>query len=325
MPQVEVYAPLIDRAIVVTGPTAAGKSRVAIELAARLDGELISLDSIAVYQGMDIGTAKPSPDDRRRVPHHLLDVVPPTDEYSVARYVRAAREVVDAIESRGRRPIFVGGTPLFLKAVLRGFDPGPPADWKFREAVEDDIERHGLPALRARLQQVDPLAAHRIGPSDKRRMIRALEVARYCGQPMSHRQIQFDLTRSPSECLAFSIGQPRDVLHQRINQRVDRMFATGLVDEVRGLLARYHELSRTARQAVGYREVIAWLDDGGDLEPIRQAVAAHTRQLARRQETWFRSLGELRPVTARPGQPASELVDQIATQIDCFAHQRRAD
>jgi tRNA dimethylallyltransferase len=194
---------------------------------------------------------------------------------------------------------------MFLKGILRGFDPGPPADWEFRQAVEADIEQYGIEALRDRLRQVDPLAAHRIGPNDARRMIRALEVARYTGEPISHRQVQFEHGRRAENCLVFSLAWPRGELHDRINRRVQQMFAAGLVDEIRGLLDKYGDLSRTASQAVGYREVIDWIRNGGDLEQTVEAVSAHTRQLARRQETWLRSFSEIRFIDVEePMNPA---------------------
>ena len=309
------FAPLVADVIVITGATAAGKSAVALKLAERLDAEILSLDSIAVYRGMDIGTAKPSPADRARVPHHLLDVVAPDQDFSVACYLKAAHEAIAQIRARGRKAIFVGGTPMFLKGVLRGFDPGPPADWEFREAVEQDVSQHGLEALYDRLRQVDPLAAHRIAPTDMRRMIRALEVARHTGVPLSHRQTQFDHGRSASQCHVFAIHWPREQLHQRINLRVRRMFDIGLVDEVRGLLSTFGSLSRTAAQAVGYREVIDWLQHGGPLDPTIEEVAAHTRQLARRQETWFRSFSEVRQLDADTSQSTDDLAETILRAI----------
>lgn len=311
----EVFAPLVDQAIVITGATASGKSAVAVNLAEQIGGEILSLDSIAVYRGMDIGTAKPTPEDRRRVPHHLIDLVDPSEEFSVARYLRAAHQVVEEINARGTTAIFVGGTPMFLKAILRGFDPGPPADWQFREAVEQDVAKHGIEALYERLRQVDPLAAHKIAPTDKRRMIRALEVARHTGVPLSHRQTQFVHDRPADQCRVFAIKWPREQLHQRINQRVQEMFEQGLVDEVRGLLAKHGTLSRTACQAVGYREVLDWLSEGGDEEELIESVAAHTRQLARRQETWFRSFSEVRSLEADTSMVPDLLVDRIADAI----------
>lgn len=308
------FPPLVDDAIVLTGPTASGKSSVAVCLAERFNAEILSLDSIAVYRGMDIGTAKPTSEDCDRIAHHLIDVVDPDQDFSVACYLRSAHLKVKELKSRGKTAIFVGGTPMFLKGVLRGFDTGPPADWEFRKAVEADVEKYGADALRERLQQVDPLAAHRIGANDVRRMIRALEVARHTGHPISHRQQQFDCGRDASSCCVFALQWPRQELHQRINERVDQMFTAGLVDEIRGLLDGYQSLSRTAAQAVGYREVIEWIESGGNLDQTIEEVAAHTRQLARRQETWLRSFTEIRYLEAgEPFDPESmaDTIEQL--------------
>jgi len=284
------FDPIAGNAVVLTGPTASGKSGVSIDLAERIGGEIISVDSIAVYCGMDIGTAKPSPADRQRVPHHLIDVASPANDYSVANYLLAAWHAMTEIRSRGRIPLFVGGTPMYLKGLLYGFDPGPPADWQFRRAVEADLAEHGPEMLHKRLWQVDPLSAHRLSPTDVRRVTRALEVAYLTGRPLSHRQTQFDQTPSSLDGRLFVIHWPRAELHKRIEQRVGEMFRSGLVDEVRGLIDQHGKLSRTAEIAVGYREVIALLDGKVDEKTVIEGVVAHTRQLARRQETWLRSL-----------------------------------
>ncbi|TWU60416.1 IPP transferase [Rubripirellula tenax] len=314
------FESLAAQAIVLAGPTASGKSALGIELARLVNGEILSLDSIAVYRGMDIGTAKPTAAEQSAVPHHLIDLVEPTEEFSVVRYLRAAHAAVADVRSRGRTPIFVGGTPMFLKGVLRGFDPGPPADWEFREAVEADLQAHGVDALRDRLQQVDPLAAHRIGKNDARRMIRALEVARSTGQPISHRQIQFDRPIAASKCRVVALGWPRKMLHERIAARVEAMFCGGLVAEVQGLLDRHDELSRTAAQAVGYREVIDHLKRGTRIEETITYVATHTRQLAKRQESWYRSFSEIRRIEVDESFDvvgvANRIVDQFAEQSD---------
>lgn len=310
------YPPLVNDAIVLTGPTASGKSSVALSLAKRIDGEILSLDSIAVYRGMDIGSAKPTTADQAQVPHHLIDLVDPHEEFSVACYLQAAHNAVVDIRSRGRMPIFVGGTPMFLKGVLRGFDPGPPADWEFRSAVEKDLEQHGIEALRERLRQVDPLAAHRIGPNDARRMIRALEVAHHTGTPISHRQVQFDRQRDANQCNVFSLQWDRSELHDRINRRVEAMFGDGLLDELRSLLEQYGELSRTASQAVGYREVITWIQSGNDdLASLIEEVSAHTRQLARRQETWLRSFSERRVMEMKHPPDADMIAKRIESEL----------
>ncbi len=292
MPESFVFPPLIDDCWVITGPTASGKSALAIELASRLDGEIVSMDSMAVYRGMDVGTAKPSPEQRRQVPHHLLDIVDPDEPFSVANFLRHAHQAVAEIRSRGRTPLLVGGTPMYLKGVLRGFDPGPPADWEFRKQVDEDIEKFGLERLRERLMQVDPLSAHRLHPNDRRRMTRALEVAKLTGVPLSHRQLQFEQRRAPEQCKVFACMWPRPLLHARINERVERMFADGLVAETQQLVERFGTLSHTAAQAVGYAEVLTHLAGQRTLEQTIEAVQTHTRQLARRQETFLRSFGE---------------------------------
>ena len=279
-----------------TGPTAAGKTKVGLELAERLGAEIVSLDSMTLYAGMDIGTAKPSAEDRARIPHHLLDIVPPTDDFSLAEYLDAAHEKIGEIKGRGNEVLFVGGTALYLKSLLRGVYQGPPPDWEFREAIERELEIVGLPELHKRLQVIDPLLAAKLHPNDKRRIIRALEVFRVTGEPLSHRQTHFDEGRPANQCKVFVLAWPREELHQRIDARADAMFAAGLVEEVCGLLATYGNLSRTACQAVGYGEVIQHLTQpakpANSLSACMELVKARTRQFARRQETWFRGLPE---------------------------------
>ena len=277
-----------------TGPTAAGKSAVGLQLAERLNGEIISLDSMALYRGMDIGTAKPSAAERATTTHHLIDVIEPSQAYSLADYVDAAAATVDEILARGRRPIFVGGTPLYLKALLRGMFAGPAADWAFRDALAAEATAHGESWLHERLTAVDPLAASRLHPQDAKRLIRALEVYEKTGQPISALQQQFDQALPREQARVFVLDWPREELYRRINARVDRMFADGLVDEVQGLLASGIEFSHTAAQALGYREVLAYLAGECTLEFAQERVQARTRAFARRQLTWFRSLSECR-------------------------------
>lgn len=259
MPLDPVPAPPAHDCWYLTGPTAAGKTQVGLELAERLGAEIISLDSMAVYQGMDIGTAKPTAADRARVPHHLLDLVPPTEDFSLSEYVDAAHAAIREIQQRGRPVLFVGGTPLYLKALLRGVYQGPPPDWTFRAQIEQELRTLPITALHERLQVIDPLLAARLHPHDKRRIIRGLEVFKLTGQRLSHWQTQFDEGRPAHEMKVFVLDWPRAVLHQRIEARVRQMFTAGLVEEVRGLIARYGRLSRTAMQAVGYREVLHFL------------------------------------------------------------------
>ena len=283
-----------DNCWFLSGATATGKTGVALELARRLDAEIASLDSMTIYRGMDIGTAKPAPAERAVVPHHLLDIVDPADEYSVAQYVEDAATTVAAIRARGREVLFVGGTPLYLKSLLRGLFDGPPANWELRHEIEAELEQVGQAALHERLMQVDPVAASAIHPHDTRRMIRALEVFRATGEPLSHQQMQFEDGRAAEECRVFVLRRERRELHQRIEGRVEAMLEVGLVDEVRGLTSNGNRLGRTASQAVGYRESLAHLAGQIGVDEMRARIQARTRQFAKRQGTWFRSLSECR-------------------------------
>jgi tRNA dimethylallyltransferase len=276
-----------------SGATATGKTAVGIALAQQIGAEVISLDSMTVYRGMDIGTAKPSPDERATVPHHLIDIVEPSVEYSVAQYVDAAAVTVADIRSRGKEPLFVGGTPLYLKSLLRGLFDGPPADWQMRNEIEAELAQVGQPALYERLTQIDPVAASHIHPRDTRRLIRALEVYRATGEPISHQQLQFEEGRLAEECRVFVLRRPREELHRRIEERVRAMVGAGLVDEVRQLTS-VGELGRTARQAVGYREALAYLAGEYDHDEMVARIIYRTRRFAKRQGTWFRSLSECR-------------------------------
>ncbi len=317
--------PPIDHAWFLSGPTASGKSAVAIELAVRLGAEIVSMDSMALYRGMDLGTAKPTSEQRAAVPHHLIDVIEPHDQYSLAQYVAAAHRAVAAIRSRGRQALFVGGTPLYLKALLRGVFEGPAADPELRRRLEEEERRLGPGHLHRRLATLDATAAARLHPNDTRRLVRALEVYEKTGRPISEHQVQFDAART-AENRVFVLDRPRDELVLRIDRRVDAMFAAGLIDEVRRLAAQPLPLSKTARQALGYREVLEHLEGGRGLNETIALVKTHTRQFAKRQYTWFRSLGECRFVPVRgdidPAETAARLAELggpegAATRVIC--------
>ena len=220
-----------------SGATAVGKTQVALSLARRIGAEIISLDSMAIYRGMDIGTAKPTPEEQVQVPHHLIDVVDPGEEFSIERYLEQAQEAIADIKSRGQEVLFVGGTPLYLKVLLRGMSSGPPADWQMREQIAAEVEQVGSEELHQHLEQLDPLAASQIHPHDTRRLIRALEVFRATGEPISHQQTQFDEGTPAEDCRVFVLRRPREEQHQRINDRVEQMLDRGFVDEVERLTA----------------------------------------------------------------------------------------
>lgn len=304
--------PPLQHAWFLTGPTSSGKTPLAIAVAQRLNAEIISLDSMAIYRGMDIGTAKPTPQQRQQVPHHMLDVVEPTESFSVSSYVLAAHQAAADIRARGKRVLVCGGTPLYLKSLIRGLFLGPQADWEFRSGIEDYLAEHGGQALQTRLMQVDPLLAHKLHPHDHRRMIRALEVAKVTGQPLSHWQRQFETPASRSQFPVAVLRLDRAWLHQRINQRVESMLTRGLVEEVSSLIAQHGKLGRTAAQAVGYREVLEHQRGEFTLAETIARIQAHTRQFARRQEIWFRGLSELQPVSVTPDSDCEHLADQIA-------------
>ncbi len=275
-----------------TGPTASGKSAVGIELARQIGGEILSLDSMAVYRGLDIGTAKPTDAERAAVPHHLLDLVEPWEGFSVAQYLAAAATTAQDLLARGRKPLFVGGTPLYLKALLRGIFSGPPADWELRHQLAELTRNEGPQRLHERLAAVDPAAAAKLHPNDARRLIRALEVHHHTGRPISQHQSQFAAGHAATDCRVFVLNWPREELVRRIDARVEAMFAAGWLEELRRLLASGHPLSRTAAQAVGYREIIEHLAGNRDLPANIELIKLRTRQFAKRQLTWFRSLSE---------------------------------
>jgi len=277
-----------------TGSTAVGKTAVGVELALRIGAEIVSMDSMALYRGMDIGTAKPTADQRRAVPHHLIDVLEPHEDFSLAGYLQAAHCTIEEIRSRGREVVLVGGTPLYLKGLLRGIFEGPAADWALRHGLQQQGREHGPAWLHRRLAEVDPAAARRLHPNDTRRLLRALEVFEKTGRPISELQRQFDTGRPAHDCRVFVLERPKAEILQRIEGRVEAMFAAGLVEEVRRLAAGPRALGRTAGQAVGYAEVLDYLAGRCDLPETVQQVKIHTRQLAKRQRTWFRSLSECR-------------------------------
>jgi tRNA dimethylallyltransferase len=292
-----------DMALILTGPTACGKTALALDLAERIGGEIVALDSMTVYRGMNIGTAKPTAAERARVPHHLIDVLDPWESLTVAWWLDHAEAACRDIAARGKRPLFVGGTQFYLKALLFGLFPGPPADEELRRALEVEAERTSAVALHARLAAVDPKTATRLHPNDVRRVVRALEVHTLTGRPISDWQQTWDTPAfvtdptaapPPARIPAVVLELPREVLYGHINERVDWMLAAGWLDEVRRLRELPQPLSREARQALGYRELLAYLDGvGADWMRTVEIIRTRTRQFAKRQLTWFRHLPQL--------------------------------
>lgn len=294
------------------GPTAVGKSEIGVELAQRIGAEIVAIDSMSIYRGMDVGTAKPSVELRRIVPHHLIDVLEPHEEFSVAQYVDEAAAISQQIVSRGRVPLFVGGTGLYLRSLLRGVFEGPSADPELRRELEADSARLSPGELHARLERVDPVSAARIHANDVRRIIRALEVYTTTGLALSQFQQQRPLVVEERPSNVFWLAPPRAWLHERINRRVEQMFADGLLDEVRRLLAVPYPLSRTARQALGYQEAIDHLEGRLTLAETITRIQTRTRQFAKRQHTWFRHLEECRSVEITGRETPSNLAERLA-------------
>ena len=288
--------PLGDDCWFLSGPTASGKSSLAIPLARRLGAEIVSVDSMAVYRGLDVGTAKPTPEQREAVPHHLLDVVEAGEAYSVARWLTDAAEALAGCRARGRAILFVGGTPLYLRALRDGLAPLPPADPAIRAALAAEAGRLGPESLHARLATIDPAAAARIHPRDAKRTIRALEVAEMTGRPLSE---AFAPAPDPIfERRLLIVDRPRPALDRRIDLRVGEMFSAGIIAETRAALATPGGIGPTARQAAGYAETIALLEGRLDLAEAVRRTQQRTRQLAKRQLTWLRSFAAATWITA---------------------------
>ena len=275
------------------GPTASGKSALALELAARLPIEIVSMDSAQVYRGMDIGTAKPDAAERERVPHHLVDLVDPHESYSTGRWRSDALRAISAILERGTVPLLVGGTMLYYRALVAGIDTLPQADAQIRAELDAEAARLGWPALHSQLESVDPRSAHRISPNDSQRIQRALEVWRLTGKPLSTLQGS-SKPGLPFRLKAFAlVPRSREALHARIAERFDAMLRAGLVAELRALRARYRlSPGMPSMRAVGYRQAWQALDEGWPTAELRERGIAATRQLAKRQLTWLRSLRE---------------------------------
>ena len=321
-------ATALDRrphAIALMGPTASGKSAYALELAERLDGEIVSVDSALVYRGLDIGAAKPTREEQERVPHHLVDVRGPWQPYSAAEFATDARIAIDAIVARGRIPILAGGTGLYFRALLEGLADMPHADENVRAGITADADVRGWAALHADLAVVDAEAAARIHATDAQRIQRALEVHRLSGRSITSWQREARGERLPLKVLRLVLSPPdRAVLHERIEQRFDAMLAAGFLNEVRALRAlpelQAHPgaLDLPAVRAVGYRQAWEFLDGACDAATFRDRAIAATRQLAKRQFTWLR--GELDARRFDPVTQRTQLDDAVAGFIGHLAH-----
>ena len=282
--------------VVITGPTATGKTALGVEMALAFRGEIVSADSMQVYRGMDIGTAKPTPAERRGVPHHLLDAADPRDDFSAAKYAALATEAVEDIRRRGLLPIVVGGTGLYIDALLRGTDFAPaPEDPALRAELEAEYDSIGGEAFREKLRAVDPDRAEKLAPGDKKRLVRAMEVYRLTGETITAHDERTKAVPPRYRAMKLALDfADRERLYARIDERAARMFDDGLVEEVRGLLDAGVPLGGTAMQAIGYKEVAAHLVGELTLPEAMELVQRRSRQYAKRQLTWLRRDESLR-------------------------------
>lgn len=283
--------------VVIIGPTAAGKSKIAMELCRKFNGEIVSADSMQIYRGMDIGTAKPSRKDQKIIRHHLIDILPPSKAFSVFEFHQRALEVIQAISRRGKLPVIVGGTGLYVRALLHGFTKVPGKDPKFRKKIENEIKKNGLESVYAKLSSLAPDYAKKIQPNDQRRIIRLLEILEKTGGDLSdYEKNQGALTDFGYAPIVLGIQCDREALYHAVEQRVDQMFKKGLFNEASGLYKK--RISLTASQALGYKEIWESLDrfkkekrsslTPTDHETLKSLIQRNTRHFAKRQLTWFK-------------------------------------
>ena len=305
--------------IVIAGPTASGKSDLGIELALRFDGEIINSDSVQVYRRLYIATAKVPPSEQRGIPHHLIDIVEPTENFTAGDFSRLAAEKIAEIESRGRMVFLVGGTGFYLRALFGGLFEGIPTDPKLRQRVHRILQRKGAPYLHRMLQRVDPVAASRISANDWSRTTRALEVIFQTGESITAQQQRMpDPPEIASRAHFFVLNPPRAALYEKINHRDDQMFAAGLVDEVKGLLDSGIPPDAKAFGAHGYRRVVAYLHGQITLEECIQQTKLDTRHYAKRQITWWRN--QAQPTWLNGFGSDVEIIDQASRSIQSLLH-----
>ena len=307
--------PDLPRTLAVVGPTATGKSALALDLARRFDGEIVNADALQVYRGLDIGTAKPTAEERARVPHHLIDVVEPAERFSAGDFGRRAREALEDIHRRGRAALVVGGSGFYLQALFSGLSPLPRADPELRRELSRRAREEGPEALHAELAEVDPGAASRLAPADVQRVVRALEIVRLGGRSWGEQTADRPLGHDPVAAVWIGLTLPRTVLYDRIGARVARMLERGWVAEVEGLLARGIGADAPAFQAIGYRQLVRHLRGEQTLESAVAEIVQATRRFAKRQLTWFRKETQVRWFDAR----------ELASVFDFLERDSRVD
>lgn len=278
-----------NKVIVIVGPTAVGKTRVGIELAKKLDGEIVSADSMQIYRHMNIGTAKPTPDEMQGIPHYMIDIAEPDEEFSVARYKEMALECIKDIAERGKLPIIVGGTGLYVNSVVDNIEFSEIiTDRQYREQLEKRAETEGTAVLHEELKDIDSEAAERIHPHDLRRIVRALEVYKFTGKPISYHQMVSKQKPSDYDFIMTGLTMERESLYSRINERVDNMISEGLEEEVKDLVKNGVGPKSTAMQGLGYKEMVDYLENKVSYDEVIEIIKRDSRRYAKRQLTWFR-------------------------------------
>ncbi len=301
--------------ILILGVTASGKGRLAFDIAGRIDAEIISIDSMKVYRRMDIGTAKPSANRRNQIKYHLLDVVEPCEEFSVDRFLALTDESIKKITADGKKVVAVGGTAMYIKALLFGLFDGPGGDDNIRKKLKTQIALYGTADLHIKLTAVDPVAAERIHPNDARRIIRALEVYQLTGKPISSFQQQFSSAKALGDWKIIGLRRPKDIESSRINSRVKQMIEQGFVGEVNGLLAEDEPLSKQARGAIGYAEIIEHLEGQIPLEKAVENIKVNTRRLAKSQRTWFKTFKDVNWLDIDDGDGPEDILQKAMAII----------
>ncbi|SDC26848.1 MULTISPECIES: tRNA (adenosine(37)-N6)-dimethylallyltransferase MiaA [unclassified Candidatus Frackibacter] len=280
--------------VAIIGPTAVGKTKLSLTLAKRFNAEIISGDSMQVYKGMDVGTAKPTVEERNNIPHHMIDILPPEEEFSVAAFQARVDELIPKIINRNRLPMLVGGTGLYVKALIQGFIfPDMETDWKLRERLEAEAEEYGTEYVHNKLKAIDPPLAEKLHPNDLRRVIRGIEVYKQTGKTSTH--FKKEAKERPPRYRAIKIGlrREREELYDRINRRVDIMIEEGLIEEVKELYETGYDRDLQSMQGLGYKEIIGYLEGEYDLKEAIRLIKRDTRHFAKRQLTWFRKDKEI--------------------------------
>jgi len=316
-------SPALQPLVVLVGPTAIGKSRIAIEVAQALGTEILTADSTQVYRGMNIGTDTPSEEDRRRVPHRLIDLVEPDEPFNAGEFRRQALREISRLYEKGLLPLVVGGTGLYVRALLNGLWTGPPSDRTLRRKLEEEVRARGGESMYQELGRVDPVTASRLHPRDTVKVLRALEVYRQTGVPLSKAHEAHRERATPFRALVLGLTMERAVLHQRIDQRVDVELAKGLIDETRTLLTKGYSRDLVSMKSLGYRQMAGYLEGEYSFDEAVRRLKRDTRHFAKRQMTWFRKEPGLTWVEVQPEESVRSVSQRVVALIERFVNTLR--